>query len=77
MVFDHPARLPSLATAVLSLLILATYFLYFQRANARFAQATVTHEDLPAELARWAGWHWFRTVIGLLALLTALLALRP
>jgi uncharacterized membrane protein len=76
MAFDHPGRLASLATAFLSLLILATYFLYFQRANASFAQATVTHEDLPAELTRWAAWHGFRTVIGLLALVTALLALR-
>lgn len=76
MAFEHPGRLASLATAILALLILATYFLYFQRANASFAQATVRHEDLPAELARWAAWHWFRTVIGLLALVMALLAVR-
>jgi hypothetical protein len=66
----------SVIAAVLALVILSTYFLYFQRANASFANASITHEALPAELSRWAWWHWFRTVIGLGALASALLALR-
>jgi hypothetical protein len=62
--------------AVLALVILSTYGLYFRRANASFAEAGITHEALPAELARWAAWHWFRTAIGLVALASSLLALR-
>lgn len=73
---DRPMRSASVVAAVLALVILSTYVLYFQRANARFAAASITHEALPAELARWASWHWFRTVIGLVALASALLALR-
>ena len=73
---DRPLSSASVAAAVLALVILATYPLYFQRANAGFADASITHEALPAELARWAAWHWFRTSVGLVALASALLALR-
>ena len=73
---DRPLSSASVVAAVLALVILSTYVLYFQRANASFAAASITHEALPAELARWASWHWFRTVIGLVALASALLALR-
>ena len=68
--------LASVIAAALTLVILSTYFLYFRRANASFAEANITHDNLPAELARWASWHWFRTSIGLMALASTLLALR-
>lgn len=73
---NRPLSWASVVAAVLALLILSTYGLYFRRANASFADASITHEALPAELARWAAWHWFRTMIGLVALASALLALR-
>ena len=72
----RPLSSASVVAAVLALVILSTYILYFQRANASFAEASITHEALPAELARWASWHWFRTAVGLVALASALLALR-
>ncbi len=73
---DRPHSAASLVAAALALVILSTYFLYFQRANASFAAASITHDALPAALARWAAWHWFRTAVGLVALASALLALR-
>ena len=74
---DRPLSSASVVAAVLALVILSTYVLYFQRANASFAEASIiTHEALPAELARWTSWHWFRTTVGLVALALALLALR-
>lgn len=73
---DRPERVASVVAAALALVILSTYFLYFQRANAQFAEASIAHEELPAELSRWAAWHWFRTIVGLIALVFALLALR-
>jgi hypothetical protein len=76
VVTDRSGRSASVVAAALALVILSTYFLYFQRANASFAAASVPHEALPAALARWAAWHWFRTVVGLAALASALLALR-
>lgn len=72
----RPGRLASVVTAALALVILSTYFLYFQRANASFKDASITHEELPAELTRWARWHWFRTIVGLVAVVSALMALR-
>jgi hypothetical protein len=65
----------SVVAAALALVMLSTYGLYFRRANASFAAASITHEALPAELARWARWHWFRTAVGLVALASALWAL--
>lgn len=76
VVANRPGSSWSVTAAVLALVILSTYGLYFRRANASFAEASITHEELPAELARWASWHWFRTIVGLVALASALLALR-
>jgi hypothetical protein len=73
---QRPQTAASLVAAALTLVVLSTYPLYFQRANASFAAASISHQDLPAELKRWASWHWFRTVVGLVALASALLALR-
>ena len=72
----HSGGPASVVAAALALVILSTYFLYFRRANASFSEASLTHEELPAELARWASWHWFRTAVGLIALVATLLALR-
>ena len=72
----HSGSLAAVVAATLTLMILSTYFLYFQRANASFASASIKPENLPAELARWASWHWFRTAIGLGALASTLLSLR-
>lgn len=76
VVTQRPLSAASIVAAALTLVVLSTYALYFRRANASFAEASITHEALPAELARWASWHWFRTLIGLAALASALLALR-
>jgi hypothetical protein len=75
-VTERPLSTASAVAAVLALVMFSTYGLYFHRANASFAEASITDEALPAELARWASWHWFRTGVGLVALASALLALR-
>lgn len=76
VVTHRPLNSASVIAAALTVVILSTYFLYFHRANTSFAEASIPPEALPAELARWASWHWFRTIIGLVALSAALLALR-
>lgn len=63
-------------TVALCLAVLAVFPLYFQRVNASFEQATIPLERVPAELARWARWHWGRTVLALGAALAAVLAAR-
>jgi Domain of unknown function (DUF1772) len=68
----HPGRWPALAAAVLMALAAASFFVYFERANATFASRTVGEGELAAELRRWAAWHWARTVVSLVALAAAL-----
>jgi hypothetical protein len=62
------------AAAVLSLAVLATFPLYFRRANASFAEATLCERDVPGELTRWAGWHRARVVLATIAFAAAALA---
>jgi len=61
---------------VILLAVVAMFPLYFERVNASFAAGSIGAQDLPAELARWARWHWFRTGLSFLALGAALIAAR-
>lgn len=71
----RPGRWLALLSAALSFAAVATFFLYFQDANARFSDASIDPSQLPAELARWASWHWVRTAVSCVALAAALLSL--
>ena len=62
------------AAALLCVFALTTFFLYFKRANASFADGSLDGSSLPFELARWAAWHWVRTVATLLAFALAVVA---
>ena len=72
----HPGRWYALAAAVLAVVIVASFFVYFEPVNASFAAATIALDAVPAELARWSAWHNARTVLSLVALAASLLALR-
>lgn len=65
-----------IAAAALSLAVLAMFPLYFERANTSFETGTIAPAHVPAELARYAGWHWLRTAIGTAAFAAAVLGLR-
>ena len=54
------SRIAAGGGAALTLLI---FFLYFKDANQSFADRSLANEELKPELARWAAWHGFRTVI--------------
>lgn len=71
-----PGRWAALVAAALMIVAVLMFPAYFQRANARFAVAAIAAADLPAELARWATWHWVRTALGAGALGAAMLAFR-
>jgi hypothetical protein len=60
--------------SMLSLLVLLSFPLYFQRVNASFAAATIPPDEVPAELARWARWHWVRVALGTGAFLASIAA---
>ena len=72
----HPGRWPAVVAAVLMLVSVAAYFVYFERVNARFAAAAIPVDDVGAELARWNAWHTMRTVLSGVALAAALAALQ-
>ncbi|HRI14245.1 MAG TPA: DUF1772 domain-containing protein [Verrucomicrobiota bacterium] len=71
----HSGRWLSVLAALISVAVVSTFFLYFQRANKSFSEASLSVEGLPAELARWATWHWWRTGLSIVALVVALRSL--
>lgn len=73
---NHPGRGLTVAAGILSASMVAIYFLYFEQANAKFAAASLSENELPNELARWAKWHWLRVVIGIIAFAASILGLK-
>lgn len=65
------------AAAILALGVLLAFPLYFQKANSSFERASLAEDELPAELRRWAQWHWVRTVLATAAFGVSLLAIAP
>lgn len=70
----HPSRTLTSLAAVLMVAAVATFFVYFGRANTSFARASLPTEEVATELARWAKWHWLRTSLSFLALAAAMMA---
>lgn len=62
--------------AVLSILVIATFFLYFKDANAGFSNRSIADDDLSAALATWGTWQWGRVGIGCAAFAASVLAIR-
>jgi hypothetical protein len=60
-------RRDSWMAAAFAIAVLATFPLYFRGANASFVSQSIALDQVPAELARWAAWHWIRTGFGLVA----------
>lgn len=73
----HPSRWLTLLAFAVMLGAVATFFLYFGKANASFAKASLPVDRVGVELTRWARWHWFRTGLSFVALAAALMALWP
>lgn len=66
-VLNHGENLAWTVTAGLCLAALAIFFLYFSKANRRFADHSLADERLAGELTRWASWHWLRTLLVIIA----------
>lgn len=76
VIVRHPGRWPALVAAVLMIVCVSMFFVYFADANARFSAASIPPASLPAELERWAAWHRTRMVLAAVALVAALIPLR-
>ena len=73
---DEPASGLLAISAVLAVLVLAMFPLYFQRANASFAGATIATTEVGVELRRWSIRHWVRVVLAIAAFAVAVVAAR-
>lgn len=71
----HQVRWISLINAIISLLVLCSFFIYFQKANLSFARESLRVEDVATELTSWALWHWCRTIFSILALVLSIFSL--
>lgn len=71
----EPVRAPAIVAALCMAAAVLTFPLYFGHTNTSFARATLAPAALPAELARWAVWHWARTGFSLAALAAGLTSL--
>ena len=60
--------------ALFSIAVLVPYFLFFQAANAGFADPAANAEQVPAQLARYAAWQWLRIGLGAAAFSASLVA---
>ena len=60
--------------AVGALIMLVTVPIYFGAANPLLAGGTLDATEITAELATWQQMHWFRTIVGVLALFCAIRA---
>jgi len=65
----------ALLAAALLVAVASTFYLYFQKANASFTAASLSVDEVGAELTRWAAWHWWRTVLSFAALAVGMLSL--
>ncbi|NRA29753.1 MAG: DUF1772 domain-containing protein [Parvularculaceae bacterium] len=71
LALDEPAHI---VAAILCLALLAIFFVYFRKANASFADGSLSEDDLAAELKRWNAWHWVRTWLLLVAFVLSVLS---
>ncbi len=62
--------------ALLSILVIATFFVYFKDANADFANRAIAEDSLPAALVTWSTWQWGRVGVGCAAFAASVLAIR-
>lgn len=62
-VVDQGRTIVWVGAALICALTLAIFFVYFKKANASFADGSLSEDALASELARWNAWHWLRTIL--------------
>lgn len=69
-----PGLLFSSLSALLAILFVSCFYLYFKGINELFYQSFFSEVDLKNELITWSRWHWGRIVLESLSLLFLILA---
>ncbi|WP_421765469.1 hypothetical protein [Ekhidna sp.] len=65
----------ALTSAVLAVLFVACFYVYFKGTNALFYQSAFSTAELKSELIVWSQWHWGRVGLECFSLLFLILAL--
>lgn len=71
----HFGKWLTFLAALISIAVISTFFIYFQKANASFTAASLKVENVATELTRWAIWHWCRTILSFVALILSMMSL--
>lgn len=71
----HPSQWLIVLAALISIVVVSTFFVYFKKANVSFTKASLGIDEVTAELTRWAMWHWWRTGLSFVAFSAAMLSL--
>ncbi len=64
-----------LVATILSIAVLATYFIYFKNANATFLAQTMNAEQLQMSIQTWGNWQWIRIALQIGAFCSAVYAI--
>ena len=66
----------SVVPAIITLIMLFIYIIYFKGANESFKTGSVGVDGVSEELERWSKWHWVRVFLGLVAFFISLFILQ-
>lgn len=55
-------------SALLAILFVSSFYLYFKGTNELFYQGAFSEEDLKKELVTWSYWHWSRILVEIMSL---------
>lgn len=70
-----PGSRLALISAVLAVLFVACFYVYFKGTNELFYQSAFSATELKSELITWSQWHWGRVGLECFSLLFLILAL--
>jgi hypothetical protein len=72
LIFQSSEQTILIMIGISTLIYFSTYFIYFKKANRRFVNQTIAHNDLSVELVKWEKWHWGRIIFESIAFILSL-----
>ncbi|GBF40628.1 DUF1772 domain-containing protein [Leptospira johnsonii] len=76
LIAKQEGRLSMVASTVLSILVIMTFFIFFKDANAGFNTRSIANEKLTSAITTWGNWQWLRVGLGIAAFIFGLLSIQ-
>ncbi len=76
LITKQDGKLSMVASAVLSILVIATFFIFFKDANASFNTRSIANDKLTLAITIWGNWQWLRVGLGIAAFIFGLLSIQ-